>query len=323
MKTQRKNAMKKNLVIMLCLATLSLQARKKPAQHFESGLTLKSILPNTKTFTFKQEIEPSKPQLLIKKKTFSKTELKLVKDELKNITYRKDAKSLTDKEIKRVLQLCLQLGWYDKALFYVDKLLARLKDSIQIKNYKLIRADILFERGTLKSAQEAYGEYLSLYPGAKHAEYVHYKNTLCAFYQTLSSDRDQGTTKDTLKLAEKYLEKGKAYKKYTQDIKEIKGRCLALLYENEAHVFEFYLKKKSFKAADRRLAFMKREFTEKIPASQANLLQLECRLAYAQGDAARYESRLALLEKRFPHYLSSTRVAHNSGKKKVDYVTKH
>ena len=103
--------------------------------------------------------------------------------------------------------------------------------------------------------------------------------------------------------------------------KEIKNHCLALLYENEAYIFEFYLKKNSFKSADKRLAFMKKEFTNTIPASQANMLQLECRLAYAQGDLDRYKSRLALLEKKFPHYFPSTHVAFNS-KKKADHVSK-
>jgi outer membrane assembly lipoprotein YfiO len=278
-------------------------------------------LPQSKSFSFKKEIDPSRPQIFVKKKKFNKHELKVAKDEFKTLTYRKDAKTLTDKELKKALRYCLELGWYDKALFYVEKLLARIKDSVEIKNYKLVHSDILFEKGALKSALEAYGEYLSLYPGSKHAEYVHYKKTLCAFYQTLTSDRDQGPTREAIKLADSYIEKGKAYKKYTQDIKEIKNHCHALLYENEAHVFEFYLKKSSFKAADKRLAFMKKEFTDTIPAAQANMLQLECRLAYAQGDTGRYESRLALLEKKFPHYLSSTRIAQNS-KKKIDHVSK-
>jgi outer membrane assembly lipoprotein YfiO len=317
--------MKKILIIGLCLFSLSVQARKKtdgePLGGIGPSLTLSSILPQSKTFSLKKEIDPSRPQIFVKKKKFSKDGLKAIKDEFKTLTYRKDAKSLTDKEMKHALLLCLELGWYDKSLFYVDKLLARIKDSIDIKNYKLVRSDILFEQGDLKYSLEAYSEYLSLYPGSKHAEYVHYKKTLCAFYQTLSSDRDQEPTKEAIKLADGYIEKGKAYKKYTIDIKEIKSHCLALLYENEAHIFEFYLKRKSFKAADKRLVFMKHEFINTIPASQANLLQLECRLAYAQGDTDRYESRLALLEKKFPHYLSSTRVTQNSTKK-TDHVSK-
>ncbi|MCF7900001.1 outer membrane protein assembly factor BamD [Candidatus Babeliales bacterium] len=318
--------MKKRIIIGLCFCIVSVQARKKDTKELlgnnSPSITLESISPQSKSFNFKKEIEPSRPQMVKAKKQFSKNDLKIIKDELKTITYRKDAASLTDKELKKVLDLCLQLGWYEKALFYVDKLLARLKDSVLIKNYKLVRADILFEQGSLKSALEAYGEFLSLYPGSNHAEYAHYKKTLCAFYQTLSSDRDQGPTRDTIKLAESYLEKGDAYKKYSQDIKEIKSHCLALLYENETHVFEFYLKKRSFKAADKRLAFMKKEFNSVIPESQAHVLQLECRLAYAQGDTARYESRLALLEKRFPHYLNTTSRVVAHADKKTDYVSK-
>lgn len=318
--------MKKRIIIGLCFCIVSVQARKTDTKELlnsnNTSITLKSILPQSKNFNFKKEIKPSRPQMAKAKKQFSKNDLKKIKDEFKTITYHKDAASLTDKELKKVLDLSLQLGWYDKALFYVDKLLARFKDSVSIENYKLVRADILFEQGSLKSARETYSEFLSLYPGSNHAEYSHYKKTLCAFYQTFASDRDQGPTRDTIKLTESYLEKGDAYKKYTHDIKEIKTHCLALLYENEAHIFEFYLKKRSFKAADKRLAFMKKEFNSIIPESQAHVLQLECRLAYAQGDTARYESRLALLEKRFPHYLNTASRVVAHADKKTDYVSK-
>lgn len=320
-----RNSMKRIIIVGLCLCFISIQARKKTEREEQdtigSSITLSSILPQSKSFSLKKEIDPARPQIFVKKKKFSKNGLKEAKDEFKTLTYRKDAKTLTDKELKQANRFCLELGWYDKALFYADKLLARSKDSVEIKNYKLVRSDILFEQGSLKAALEAYGEYLLLYPGSTHAEYVHYKKTLCAFYQTLTPDCDQGPTREAIKLADGYIEKGKAYTKYSQDIKEIKNHCLALLYENEAYIFEFYLKKNSFKSADKRLAFMKKEFTNTIPASQANMLQLECRLAYAQGDLDRYKSRLALLEKKFPHYFPSTHVAFNS-KKKADHVSK-
>lgn len=316
--------MKKKLIIGLCVGTFFGATQTKPKKKIEgigSNLSLRTILPQTKTIPLKKDITPAQSKIITTKQAFSKPDLKSIKDKFKTITYRKDASNLSEKELSEVIEISLKLGWSDKALMYTEKLIARSKDSITVKKYKLIRSDILFEKGSLESALTAYTEYDSLYPGSEHAEYVQYKKILCSFYQTRPGDRDQGPTRETLKLTDAYLEKGKVFSSYKDDIKEIKNHCLGLLYENEAHVFEYYLNNKSFKSADKRLAFMKKEFNKTIPESQANLLQLECRLAYAQGDTERYNSRLALLEKRFPHYISSTRVAQASSKK-IDYVSK-
>lgn len=253
--------------------------------------------------------------------TPTKAELKLLKKEFESITHKKDAKQLNDIELRQAADLSIKLGWFDKALLYLQQLITNSKDSELIKVVKLEIADLLFEMGKLAKAQDAYAEFLELYPGCKHAEYAQYKNILCAFYQTLSPDRDQTPTRQTLALTESYLEKGLAYKQYRTEVAQIRQQCNVLLYENDVDIFNHYLKSKKYSSAAGRLAHIKMQHLPKLPNFEPNVLTLECRLAKAQGDTQVYELKLAQLNKKYPQHDQVTRVAHNSSKKK-DYATR-
>ncbi len=252
--------------------------------------------------------------LLQKAETLSKTEKKALKKELENIVYRKDAKTLQFDELRKAANLAMQVGWHDKALLYLQQMVSNTKDSEVIKTLKLEIADILFEKGSLQKAGDAFGEYLALYPGSDQSEYAHYKQLLCTFYQTLKTDQDQASTKQAIQLAQSYLEKGLAYKAYRTEIVQIRQQCHAMLYESELNVFNFYMKKKSYGAASGRLAYLKKQYLEKLPEVEPHIISLECRLAQAQGNKEVYQERLAFLHKKFPDYGKTTRVA--QGKKK-------
>lgn len=251
---------------------------------------------------------------------YSKIELKALRKEFDALTKHKDAKSMDYQELRHAADLALKLGWYDRALIYLKQIVTTSKDSEIIKVVKLEIAEVYFQKGVLKKAGEAYQEYLELYPGAENAEYAHYKQVLCLFYQTLKTDQDQTPTRDTLALTERYLEKGLAYRKYRNEVNEIRKQCHIMLYQNEVNVFNFYMKKKSFGAASGRLAHLKQQYLQQLPGVEPEIIGLECRLAQAQGNTELYEERLAFLEKKYPHYLSqSTRVAQRSGK---NYATR-
>lgn len=253
--------------------------------------------------------------LLQKKTTLSKAEFKNLKKEFEKLVKSRDAKKLSQKELRLATDLTMQMGWFDKALLYLQQMLTNSKDSEEIKTLKLQVADLLFEQGLLKKAGDAFGEYLELYPGAQESEYAHYKNVLCLFYQTLKTDQDQGPTRDAIKLTEAYLEKGIAYQKYRNEVRQIRQHCQVMLYENEVNVFNFYMKKKSYGAASGRLAYVKKQYQSKLPQLEPNIIQLECRLAEAQGNKELYNERLAFLNKKFPEHGKGIRVAQRSKKK--------
>lgn len=252
-------------------------------------------------------------------KNLTKTERKQIRKQFETLVHHKDAKALSTEQLRQAIDLCLQLEWNEKALFYLQELLTKTKDALLIESLKLEIADLLFEMGKLEQAEKQFDEYLDLYPGSHYAEYAHYKRTICLFYQTLKTDQDQGPTKKAIQLAESYLEKGLAYKQYRSQISDIRKQCQLMLFENEKTVFDFYMKRKSYGAANGRLAYLKQQYLQELPHVEPTIIQLECRLAQAQGNTQLYQERLAHLQQKFPEYNKTVKVAQKSSK---SYSTK-
>lgn len=247
--------------------------------------------------------------------TAHKSERAALKKDFFNFTRHKEISKFTFKELRYVANLSLKLGWKEKALTYIRKMIALSQQSSTIEKLKLEVADILFDQGNLAKSEDAFTEYLDLYPGSLHTEYAHYKKILCALYRTGDIDQDQGQTQDTKKLCQAYLKKGIAFKKYRKDVADILHHCDVMLYQHETNVFEFYLKKKSYTAANSRLAHLKEKHLPLLPAVEPDIIKLECKLAQAQGNTERYNERLAHLNHKFPQYDASVRVAHQKPSK--------
>jgi len=249
----------------------------------------------------------------------TKTERKQIRKQFETLVHHKDAKALSCEELRQAIDFCLQLEWNEKALLYLQEFLQKTKDASLIESLKLEIADLLFQMGKLIEAEQGFDQYLDLYPGSQYAEYAHYKRTICLFYQTLKTDQDQGPTRKAIQLAESYLEKGLAYKQYRSQIIDIRKQCQLMLFENEKTVFDFYMKRKSYGAANGRLAYLKQQYLQELPHVEPTIIQLECRLAQAQGNTQLYQERLAHLQQKFPEYNKTVKVAQKSSK---SYSTK-
>lgn len=308
--------MKIGKAALFLIALNSLNAKEVLENQPGFSLTLPKIASSKDAVIVNQKNATA--TLLPEKQFLSKAERKELRKKLDTITYRKDAKKLSAELSREAANLCIQLEWYNRAVMYLKEIIKKSKDSEEIRKLKLEIADIHFENGNLKKAETFFAEYLDLYPGSEQTEYVHYKRTLCLFYQTLKVDQDQGPTRQAIELADAYLEKGLAFKKYRDDIREIRTYCYNMLYQNEAVVFDFYMKKntkKSLTAAENRLAYIKTEYQTKLPAIEPEVIRLEIRLAQAQGKKEVYNERLAYLEKKYPEQTKSARLAKTNTKK--------
>lgn len=233
---------------------------------------------------------------------------------------KKPIKLMTEKELRTVANLALQLGWHEEAVKFLTRLTTLLKSTVAIKNIKLEIADINFERGALKLSATEYEDFLKLYPGDIKAEYAQYKGLLSNFYTMLSADRDQTPTLNTIKLADAFLEKSDMYKQYNNDVKAIKTRCYYALYDHEVTVFEYYMKKGSPKAAEQRLANLKKSYQTVLPDTQPKNLHMEYRVALAKNDTAGAQKVHKKLASLYPNY--ATKLAQNSTIKTLkDYVS--
>ena len=305
---------KKNLLwlVLLCSSYQLISNPMKYAPKAKKG--------PTKYFTVKTATQVRTPLVFsIKNKNLKGVEKKLVLKKYRTID-KKPIKLMTEAELRTVADLALQLGWQDEAVKFLTRLITLLKSTIAIKNLKLEIADINFDRGALKVAAAGYEEFLKLYPGDKKAEYAQYKGLLSNYYTILSADRDQTPTLNTIKLADAFLEKSDMYKQYNGDVKAIKERCYYTLYDNEVVVFEYYMKKGSSKAAETRLANLKKSYQKILPDTQPKNLHMEYRVAQAKNDTAGAEKVYKKLANLFPNY--ATKLAHNSTTKTLrDYVS--
>lgn len=192
-----------------------------------------------------------------------------------------------------------------------------------IKKYRLALADSYFDQGMLEKAAKMYREYATLYPGCHNLEYAEYKAVLASFYLTLSPDRDQTQTQQTVQLAQAFLHRDDVYHTYTKDVYDICQQCYEKLVDSELNVASFYLNKfnysekaRALDAAKARVAHVRKEYIGKIPNIEVRLLEFDCAIAQAENNEELFvakQQELAALNPAEPTYLASA---------KRDYVAK-
>lgn len=287
-------------------------------KELESDTSLS--IPPIGTNIFSAEASIKQAPTLLTSKHLSRKEKGLLRKELKKLT-NKPIKTMTEVELRKAADICLDLQWYDQSLTYLKKLEKKAsKNTTTVKNIKLEIADITFQEGNLKSAAKLYDDYINLYPGDKEkAAYAKYKGILSNFYCMLQKDRDQTATHKTISLADAFLEgKSSLFKKYAYDVQAIKNHCFTRLYEHDVVVFDFYLKRESFKAAEKRLASMRKELLPKRPDLEPKFLECEIRMAQAQRDIPRVTRISQELATRFPEEVRIAQAARTP----INYVTR-
>jgi outer membrane protein assembly factor BamD (BamD/ComL family) len=186
----------------------------------------------------------------------------------------------------------LAAGDLQTTIKYYEQLLKICTDINKTAELMIEYADLLFDQGELTKARLVYTEYTNLYPGddtqiinkqvenkkcTKH-EYALHRAALCSFYLTLSTDRDQTMTQETLQLTENFLSI-ESYTTYKQEVCDIQKQCYKKIVESELGICNFYLKQGSYKAVEQRLAHIKNDYLPKVPDIEADILALELELS--------------------------------------------
>jgi len=211
----------------------------------------------------------------------------------------KHVKSMTYQEALLAKESALASNNHEYAIDTLNRMIALGSNLDEVQQARLELADVLFETGELEEAEKKYKEFLALYPNSEHVEYARYRTVLCCFYETLDADRDQTKTKESIKLAQEFLRNDK-YQNYAADIRTIMTYCTDQLFDSEMRIFAFYLEEqKDLTAAERRLTALKEQF-EPVKRMAPLVLELECKLAQAQGNTALFHEKQAALAKLTP-----------------------
>ena len=215
------------------------------ATHSTKELESDSVRQDAPKTTFLATTSIKDAPTFLISKNLSRKEKDVFRKKLKKMTSGKVVKAMPEEELRAAADLCLSLQWYDQSLTYLKKLEKKTKNTTVAKNVKLEIADINFQEGNLKTAGKLYDDYINLYPGDKEkAAYAKYKGILSNFYCMLKKDCDQTATHKTIALADAFLESNSTlFKKYAYDVESIKNHCFTRLYEHDAVIFDFYVKK--------------------------------------------------------------------------------
>jgi len=216
-------------------------------------------------------------------------------------------------------------GYKDTALKYYEKMLPLCTDIKELGQLMLEYSDLLFELGFLDRAGLLYEQFTRLYPGNAKAEYANYKAILCAFYKMLDTDRDQTKTKETIALAQLFLNRNTIFKEYAGEVKNILKTCQETLLQSELNIVSFYQKRGSYNAAQVRLASIEKEFNNIIPSLKPRLLTIEYQLALDQHNPELAKEKQTQLAQQFPEYVAQQTtqlVAAQPKQKKVDFVAR-
>lgn len=186
----------------------------------------------------------------------------------------------------------LQEKKYSVALKYVERMLL-FCDPDETADLTLQAADILYELGEYKKAAALYSEFTLLNPGHPRIEYGMYRSIKTKYATTLTPDRDQSNTHDTLAAVNQFLERGSLFNTYIKEVKDIERGCLQKLAESEMKISEFYIKQQQYKPAIIRLQKIKKEYVASAPELHQKLNELEQLLPEAQRQLL-YESSVNL-----------------------------
>lgn len=192
----------------------------------------------------------------------------------------KSLNKMTYDELKKRSDELLLVQDTRNALRYMERMLILLEDHTQKQQLLVKMAELYFEEGKYKDAAAKYLVYVSLYPGGEHVELAYYKAILAYFYRTLSYDRDQALTRETLELVKEFLNT-KKFATYQQEVVRVSEGCYQKLFDHEKEVIDQKLGSRtaeSLKAAQMRLAYLKEQLVPACPVLSEQLGELEQRI---------------------------------------------
>jgi len=218
---------------------------------------------------------------------------------LEGCAKRKSKEEMSYDELKARATAFMSKKRYDDAAEFFEQIVSQHPDHQDIAGHKLVLGGLYFKLGKYPSAYEMYEHFNQFYPSNPKAEYAKYRAVLAKFYQTLQVDRDQAETEDTVKLCKEYLN-NETYKKYRSDVVDIQSTCQHKLVEKEIYVFNFYMKRGKYDAAQKRIESLRKTYLAENKELDPRVLYLECKLAQKQKDNGLLTKNIEKLTNKYP-----------------------
>jgi outer membrane assembly lipoprotein YfiO len=169
------------------------------------------------------------------------------------------------------------------AIKYLEQMikLCGENDTENIAANRLEIADLIFKEGGYQKAAQRYAEFALLHPGNDNLQYALYQAIDSSFHCSLSHDRDQTKTEETLHLAENFL-KQDHFTTYREKTLAIRNSCIAKLVESECDICDFYLKRGKIKPVEKRLACLRDKWITKLPSLEQHIIEFQNKISAHQ-----------------------------------------
>ena len=191
--------------------------------------------------------------------------------------YKPTLSKMDHDEIKTKVEQLLASNHERAALKYLERLIPMTEKDTEKERLILLAADLYFKQGDYEKAEEKYRLYERLFPAGSNVEKAAYTKTLCCFYRTLSADRDQTFTKQTIDYAKEFLTV-QSFTDYRSEVQGIVEHCYQKLFDHEKDIIEQKLTKgtsESLRAANMRIAFIKESMIAECPSLKQQYAELE------------------------------------------------
>lgn len=178
-------------------------------------------------------------------------------------------------ELKTSKEDCLKNGDKRAAIKFLERMAQIRNDLEDLKGVMLELAQLLYETEDYKRASDMYNKFVLLYPGCEEVEQSMYRAIFCMSKIILDAEHDQTKTIETKELAQDFLNRS-SFTQYRKEVEAILTQCEERLLENEICIFNFYLGRCNYVAAQTRLANIKETYAVKtIPDIQTKIASLD------------------------------------------------
>lgn len=178
-------------------------------------------------------------------------------------------------ELKERKDECLKNNDTETAIKYLERMIHLKTDLDGLKGLIYEKAQLLFDKRDYDKASQMFNEFVLLYPGSDEVELAMYRAIVSTFNLMLDAEHDQSKTIETKELAQTFLERP-SFTHYKKDVEVIARQCDERLLESDINVFNFYMSRGNYVAANTRLEGIKKDFTSKpIPDIATRLASLD------------------------------------------------
>jgi outer membrane assembly lipoprotein YfiO len=197
-----------------------------------------------------------------------------------------DAADLTAKktEMTSAIFTAVNKRNYDHAQDLLTAFVDLFPGDVQIASFKLMIADVHYERGHYAEAYEAYKHFQDYYPADQRAEYALYKSAHAKFNQAHHAACDSSPIEETLMLCREYCNHAD-YLQYRVQIEDLARTCKKNLLQKDLYVVNSYLTQQRFASARHRLEYIASKFDLKQDGED-HYLFYKAKLARAENNQA-------------------------------------